>query len=118
MGYSLRVQQLLRERGWEKAKRRAAEEAERARIAAEYHARFLKLDRAAAFLKISTAKLRRMVTAGTAPLSLKRGTHKQAPVVWPIEELQAFKADPANYAQTRAERLAALATVDAPTPPR
>jgi len=118
MGESIRVRQIRWERGIEKAQRRAAEEAERARIAEEYHARFLKLERAAAFLGISTAKLRRMVTAGTAPLSLKRGAAKQSPVVWPREELEAYAADPAEYLRTRAERLAALATVDAPTPPR
>jgi hypothetical protein len=63
---------------------------------------FLDRRRAAEFLGISTHKLKRLQTAGQAPVGIKRGDAKQARVVWPLEELVAYRADPAAYLAARA----------------
>jgi hypothetical protein len=79
-------------------------EAERAaaEVEAEYHRQFLDRRRAAEFLGISIHKLKRLQTAGQAPVGIKRGDAKQARIVWPLEELVAYRADPIAYLAARA----------------
>jgi hypothetical protein len=97
MGLSIRARAWLRERQRQRlAERLAAEQA--AQAAAEaHHAEFYDRHRAAEYLGISTHKLKRLMAAGKGPCCVKAGDTKQATVRWPIDELRAFKADPAGY---------------------
>jgi DNA-binding transcriptional MerR regulator len=74
-----------------KAAARRDAEREQQRLEAEHHATFLNRARTAQYLGISLAKLRRMITAGTAPPHIK-GEHKQSPPRWHIDHLREFKA--------------------------
>jgi hypothetical protein len=104
MGLSIRARRWMLEQQRIRHAEREAAEAERERLAAEYHASFLDRARAAEYLGISVAKLRRLITAGTAPRYLKRGDSQQARTVWPIEELERYRTDPAAYlAATQAD---------------
>jgi hypothetical protein len=58
-------------------------------------------ERAAAFLEISTHRLKRLMAAGTAPACVKRGDTKQATVRWRLDELERWKANPAAYIAAR-----------------
>jgi hypothetical protein len=58
-------------------------------------------ERAAAFLEISTHRLKRLMAAGTGPACVKRGDTKQATVRWRLDELAAWKANPAAYIAAR-----------------
>jgi DNA-binding NtrC family response regulator len=91
MAYSLRVREILAQRAAEKLAAREAAEREQQRLEAQHHATFLDRTRAAEYLGISLAKLRRMITAGTAPPHTK-GEHKQSPPRWHIDHLREFKA--------------------------
>lgn len=91
MGLSLRARAWMDEQLRLKAAARREAEREQQRLEAEYHATFLDRTRAAEYLGISLAKLRRMITAGTAPPHTK-GEHKQSPPRWHIDHLREFKA--------------------------
>ena len=91
MGLGLRAQAWLDNEMRLKAAARREAEREQERLEAEYHATFLDRTRAAEYLGISLAKLRRMITAGTAPPHIK-GEHKQSPPRWHIDHLREFKA--------------------------
>ena len=97
MGLSIRARRWLLEQRRIRQEAREAAAAERERLAAEYHDEFLDRTRAAEYLGISVAKLRRLITAGTAPRYLKRGDSQQARTVWPREELERYLADPSAY---------------------
>lgn len=102
MGLSLRAQAWLRQdQARRAAERHAAEKA--AQAAAEaYHAEWLDRERAAAFLGMSTHRLKRLMAAGTGPACVKNGETKQSTVRWNIAELRAWAADPRAYIAARA----------------
>jgi hypothetical protein len=97
MGLSIRSRRVVAARALERHMARLAAAEAAAAAAAEYEASFLDRHRAAAFLGISPHRLKRLMTAGRAPRFLKRGDDKQARVIWPIEELERYRADPAAY---------------------
>jgi hypothetical protein len=110
VGLSLRAAEIVRQN----ARRRLAERLERERResaeAAAFHRDFLDRDRAAAHIGVSLATLRRMMTAGTSPAYVKTlGDHKQSPVLFPRDELDAWLADRDGYSALRPGRMAALA---------
>lgn len=112
MGLGLRAAAILREQ----QRRRLAERLEREKRqqaeAEAFYRDFLDRRRAAAYLNVSLATLRRMMTAATSPAFLKTlGGHKQSPVLFPRAELDAWLADRRGYLATRADRMAALAAV-------
>lgn len=104
MGYSERARRLVAERARVRNEQRAA--AEREQIAAKkaYDSQFLDRARAADFLGCSTHRLKRMMLAGTGPACLKRGPHRQSPVVWELRELQEWRDDPRAYLARRAQK--------------
>ncbi len=101
MGLSQRAQRIVDERARQRYAERDAAERQRQAEAAAYHATHLDRERAAAFLEISTHRLKRLLAAGTAPACQKSGPHKQSPVVWRLDELQRWKANPAAYIAAR-----------------
>ena len=101
MPLARRAQEILHRQAAERAVQRAADERQRQADADAYHATHLCRERAAAFLEISTHRLKRLLAAGTAPTCQKAGPHKQSPVVWTLAELQAWKANPAAYIAAR-----------------
>ena len=101
MGLAKRAQALIHKQVIERAEKRAAEARQRQAAADEYHRLFLGRERAAEFLGISVHRLKRLMTAGTGPTCLKNGTTKQSGVVWPLSELEAWKADPRGYIAAR-----------------
>lgn len=101
---SIRSRRIAAELAREKqAARLAADEA--AQAAAEaYHATYYDRQRAADFLGLSVHQLKRLMAAGSGPACVKSGNTKQAHVRWPVDELRAWKADPAAYVAERAAR--------------
>lgn len=113
MGYSIRSRVIIADRQRRRQEARLEAERAAAEAVAEYHRQFLDRHRAAEFLGVSVHRLKRMQTAGQAPVVVKLGDAKQARVLWPIGELVEFKADPVAYLETRAERMAAWAKATA-----
>jgi hypothetical protein len=101
MGLAQRAQRIVDERARQRYAERAAAERQRQAEAAAYHATHLDRERAAAFLEISVHRLKRLMAAGTAPACQKSGPHKQSPVVWRLDELERWKADPRGYIAAR-----------------
>ena len=101
MAYSERARRLVAERSRIRNEQRAADERQRQADAAEYHRTHLDRERAAEFLEISVHRLKRLMAAGTAPTCQKAGPHKQSPVVWRLDELERWKADPRGYIAAR-----------------
>jgi hypothetical protein len=101
VGMSQRAAAYVRRMSAERHAQRAADERQRQADAAEYHRTHLDRERAAAFLEISTHRLKRLLAAGTAPTCQKAGPHKQSPVVWRLDELERWKADPRGYIAAR-----------------
>ena len=97
MGLAQRAQAIVDERVRQRYAERAAAERQRQSEADAYHAAYLDRERAAEFLGTSTHKLKRMTSAGTGPACVKNGDSRQATVRWPVDELRAWKADPAAY---------------------
>jgi hypothetical protein len=99
---SIRSRRIAVEMAREKqAARLAAEQATQA-AAEAYHATFYDRQRAADFLGLSVHQLKRLMAAGRGPAFVKSGDAKQAHVRWPVDELRAWKADPAAYVAERA----------------
>lgn len=101
MAYSERARRLVAERARVRNAQRAAAELAAQAEADAYHATHLDRERAAAFLQISTHRLKRLMAANTGPACQKSGPHKQSPVVWTLAELERWKADPAAYIAAR-----------------
>jgi len=97
MGLSLRARAWMDEQLRQKAQARLASERERQAAAEAYHAEFLDRQRLADFLGISVHKFKRLVASGSGPSSVKNGETLQATVRWRINELQAYRDDPAAY---------------------
>jgi len=97
MGLSIRSRRVVAALAIQRQSARQAAAEAAAAAAAEYEASFLDRHRAAAFLGISVHRLKRLMAAGHAPAYLKRGDDKQARTVWPREELERYRADPAAY---------------------
>lgn len=97
MAYSERARRLVAERARVRNEQRAAAELAAQAEADAYHATHLDRERTAAFLQISTHRLKRLMAAGTGPACQKSGPHRQSLVVWTLAELEAWKADPRGY---------------------
>ena len=101
MAYSIRAQRVVAERARQRRAAQAAAEQAAHAAADAYHAAYLDRERAADVLGISVHKFKRLVLAGKGPVCVKNGTAKQATVRWPLEELTAYKSDPAAYVAAR-----------------
>jgi hypothetical protein len=101
MAYSERARRLVAERSRIRNEQRAAAERERQAVNAEYYRTHLDRERAAAFIGCSVHRLKRLTAAGTGPACQKSGPHKQSPVVWRLDELERWKANPAAYIAAR-----------------
>jgi len=101
MTLSIRAQQWVAQRALKRLEDRIAAERAAKAAADEYHRTHLDRERAAAFLEVSTHRLKRLMAAGTGPACQKSGPHKQSPVVWRLDELERWKADPAAYIAAR-----------------
>jgi len=97
MGLAQRAQRIVDERARQRYAERDAAERQRQADAAEVFRTHLDRERAAAFLQISTHRLKRLMAAGAGPACIKRGDTKQATVRWPLGELERWKADPRGY---------------------
>ncbi len=86
----------------QKAAARQAAERERQAAAEAYHAEFLDRQRAADFLGLSVHKFKRLTLAGKGPSCVKNGETRQATVRWHVDELRAYRDDPAAYVAARA----------------
>jgi len=102
MAYSIRAREVVARMAAERARDLAAARLAAEALEARHHATYLDRHRAAAYLGMSVHRLKRMMTAGTAPACIKRGTSQQAKVVWDIAELDLWKADPRAYLAERA----------------
>jgi hypothetical protein len=101
MAWSIRAREIMARRAAEKLAAKLHAEREQGRLEAEYHATFYDRERAAAFIGCSVHRLKRLMAAGTGPACIKSGPHRQSPVVWPLVELQTWKADPRGYITAR-----------------
>ena len=97
MAWSIRAREIMARKAAEKATAKLTAQREQERLEDEYHAAFYDRERAAAFIGCSVHRLKRLMAAGTGPACIKNGPHKQSPVVWPLAELHAWKADPQGY---------------------
>ena len=97
MGYSLRVQALLKKQRLEKQEQRQRERAEAERLAEEFHRDYADRERTAALLGVSVHRLKRMMAAKIGPAPLKMGTAKQAKVLWETAEIRRYLENPAAY---------------------
>jgi hypothetical protein len=79
------------ERARRLAERQAAKQSAQAAVEA-FHAEWLDRQRAAAFLGLSVHQLKRLAASGRGPAGVKRGTAKQAPIRWHVDELRRWKA--------------------------
>lgn len=102
MGYSLRVQALLKQRRIEKNERRAAELAAAETARAAFHRDYLDRERAAAACGVSLHTWKRWMMAGRGPVPLKTGESKQSRTFWHRADVEEFLANPAEYNRRRA----------------
>jgi hypothetical protein len=107
MGYSLRVQQVLKQRAAERHQRRAAEQAEADAQRADFHATYLDRTRASAALGLSLSGFKRQQMAGRGPRPTKMGSTQQARTFWHIDDVQAYLRDPQAYEAGRSVEPAA-----------
>ncbi len=109
MAYSICAQRVAMQLAREKSEARAAAEREEQERRDRVHATWLDRRRAATHLGVSFDQLRRMMTAGTSPAFAKLGHRRQSRTLFPVWELDSWKASPAAYRHVRAERMAELA---------
>ena len=109
MGLALRAKALADKRSRERQAERLEREAAELAAVEEYARNFRTREQAAEHIGVSIHKLRRMMAAGVGPAFIKYGTDRQAVVRFPRVELDEYLADPAGYAATRVDRMAALA---------
>jgi len=90
---SIRAREILHQRARERHAARAAA----AREAEEIRRSMLTRKAAARYLGLSEVYLREAWAAGVGPRAVKLGVERQSRVLYPIEELDRWRADPLNY---------------------